>query len=108
MNDFTLDNVVMGMSRMRSEHDIRSMIDYLTARDPQHPDIGILRWVLGEGATMPPAGMVPTAEFEATVNMRLNHLMEPLQKMIKQQADEITDLREKLSRFITPVQRVQP
>ena len=33
---------------MRSEHDIRSMIDYLTARGGCDSDIAILRWVLGE------------------------------------------------------------
>lgn len=82
---------------MRSAHDIRSMIDYLMARDPQHPDLSAFRWVLGEGK--------PT---QLNGDAALIEANKDLSRMVIEQSQEIASLKEKLSRFVTPVTRMQP
>ncbi len=72
----------------RSEHDIRGMIDYLMAKDPNHPDISAFRWVLSEGKPVPSGD---AALLEANSDMKL---------MIIEQDRQIKDLKEKLSRFL--------
>ncbi len=94
-----MQGVLYVRDSMRNEHDIRSMIDYLAARDPQHPDISILKWVLGES----PKSVWELRFEEATkayqdAGVNLNAI-------IQKQNAEIVDLKEKLKRFVTPVQR---
>ncbi len=79
----------------RSEHDIRSMMDYLAARDPQHPDLSAFRWMLSEGKPEPSDD---AALLEANKDMS---------RMIIDQANEIAALKEKLARFVQPVERMK-
>lgn len=85
---------------MRAERDIHLMIDYLKARDPQHPDISILCWVLSEQ---------PDAEAnEAMAAERELHkaTLATMKGIITDQANQIALLKEKLGRFVTPPTRM--
>ncbi len=73
---------------MRSESDIRSTMDYLTARDPNHPDLSAFRWVLSERKPEPSGD---AALLEANKDMS---------RMIIEQDAQIKELKEKLQRFL--------
>ncbi len=83
---------------MRSEHDVRSMIDYLTARDPQHPDLSAFRWVLGESPKSEPEQKFEVALKE--IEDRYGKYKNEQIAIINKQTTEIADLKEKLHRFL--------
>lgn len=87
---------------MRTERDIHLLIDYLRARDPQHPDIGILCWVLSEQPNVE-ANEQMTAERAQWANTQST-----MNGIITAQFNEIVVLKEKLARFVTPPTRMQP
>ncbi len=109
----SVGRVVTGPPPMRSEHDIRNMIDYLTARDPQHPDLVAFRWMLGEQLAGVNAEVLAALEeakqIAESATQQANASAQAMRLAggkITQQAAEIADLREKLSRFVTPPQRM--
>lgn len=104
----------MSEPEMRTGHDIRSMIDYLSAKDAKHPDLVAFRWMLGE--RLQPEDTISLNQHRtdmddllARMGAERNRLSSDLRmatdELVKQRA-VIEDLKEKLARFVTPPMRM--